>query len=102
MPEIPEEEEEPEIEEEDSLEIDFTFDPDLFQSTFGLPDFNKSEPSAQNELEIVVEPIVIKTKITEMSQAGEMKIKFDPPKVKVPDNWDALWDEEKKANLTDS
>ena len=31
-----------------------------------------------------------------------MEIEFDPPFVKVPDNWDVLWDAEKKVNMTES
>ena len=46
------------------------------------------------------EPVVIVPQITKVSAAGEMRIDFVPPQAIVPESWGALFDLDKKAEMS--
>ena len=52
------------------------------------------------EVIVAIELVEIVPVFEEFSPAGELWIRFDPPDADVPETWAALWDDERKAQLT--
>ena len=46
------------------------------------------------------EEVFVEAKLSEISNLGDILIKFDPPIVSIPNDWDRLWDIEEREKLS--